>query len=102
MEDYYMGEFFGEMMKTWTVDNINLIKTLPKDTLSQMRTIVEDGYRAGKSNTAIGKEIQEAYGVERSRAQFWARDQISKLNADMTKAQQQDAGVEEYILRSSP
>lgn len=100
-EDYYMGELFQTMMKVWTQNNIDLIKTVEKDTLSNMRTIVEEGYRTGKSNTAIGELIQEEYGIERRRAQFIARDQVAKLNSDLTQTQQQDAGVEEYVWSSS-
>jgi SPP1 gp7 family putative phage head morphogenesis protein len=39
--------------------------------------------------------------VEKDRALFIARDQTSKLNADLTKQQQADAGVEEYVWDSS-
>ena len=100
-EDYYLGEFYREMMKVWTQDNVDLITSIPKNTLADMRTIVEEGYQSGKSNTVIGKEIQETYGTNREHAQFIARDQTAKLNADMAKSQQQDAGVEEYVWSDS-
>ena len=96
LEDYYMGEFFREQIKVWVNNNVSLIKTIPQDTLTTMRNIIEDGYLSGKTNTAIGDAIQEAYRIERERAQFIARDQIAKLNSDITEAQQRDAGVEEY------
>jgi SPP1 gp7 family putative phage head morphogenesis protein len=101
MEDYYMGEFFSEALKEWSVSNVNLVKTIPKETLTNMQNIVLEGYTAGKSNTTIGKEIQEAYGIDRRHAQFIARDQMAKLNADLTRAQQKDAGVEEYVWSTS-
>ena len=101
LDDYYMGEFFHNAMKIWAEGNVNLIKSIPKDTLANMMGIVQEGYEAGKSNTSIGKEIQEAYGTGRRHAQFIARDQMAKLNADLTSAQQQDAGVEEYVWSSS-
>ena len=101
LDDYYMGEFFREAMKLWTANNVNLIKTIPRDTLSNMMDIVREGYSSGKSNTQIGREIQEEYGTERRHAQFIARDQMAKLNADLTRAQQQDAGVSEYIWSTS-
>jgi len=101
MGDYYMGEFFRGAMKLWAESNVNLIKTIPKDTLANMMDIVREGYEAGKSNAAIGREIQEEYGIGRRRAQFIARDQMAKLNADLTRAQQQDAGVELYVWSSS-
>jgi SPP1 gp7 family putative phage head morphogenesis protein len=62
---------------------------------------MQEGYLAGKSNTAVGREIQEEYGMGRRHAQFIARDQIAKLNADLCQAQQKDAGVEEYVWSTS-
>jgi SPP1 gp7 family putative phage head morphogenesis protein len=101
LEDYYMGEFYREALTIWTQDNVGLIKTIPRGTLVSMQNIVEMGYQTGKSNTAIGKEIQEAYGIEKRHAQFIARDQMAKLNADITRTQQKDAGIEEYEWSTS-
>jgi SPP1 gp7 family putative phage head morphogenesis protein len=101
LDDYYMGEFFREAMKLWTQNNVNLIKTIPRDTLSAMQNIVQEGYTAGRSNTSIGRDIQHQYGINRRHAQFIARDQIAKLNANLTQAQQTDAGVEEYVWSTS-
>ena len=101
MEDYYTGEFFREAMKLWAQANVDLIKTIPKDTLAKMRGIVLEGYANGRSNTAIGRDIQDAYGIERRHAHFIARDQMAKLNADLAQAQQKDAGVEEYVWSAS-
>ena len=78
-----------------------LIKTITKDTLSQMENIVQEGFKTGKTTTSIVKEIQSTYGVEKRYARLIARDQMAKLNADLTKTQQQDAGVEEYIWSTS-
>ena len=58
---------------------------------------LQDGFLSGKSNTEIGRQIQEAYGIEKRHAQFIARDQTAKLNADLTQSQQTDAGGSEYI-----
>jgi len=101
MEDYYMGEFFRSTMELWTQRNIDLIKSVPQKTIADMRNIILEGYRTGRTNTDIGKDIQEAYGIERRKAQFWARDQMGKLNSDITEAQQKDAGVQEYIWSDS-
>jgi len=101
MESYYTGEFYRETLTLWTQTNVNLIKTIPQNTLTTMRNIVESGFTSGKTNTTIGLEIQEAYGIERRHAQFIARDQVAKLNADVTQSQQQDAGVDEYVWSTS-
>lgn len=101
LDDYYLGEFYREQLKKWTEENVGLIKTIPKDTLSQMENIVQEGFKTGKTTTSIVKEIQRTYGVEKRHARLIARDQMAKLNADLAKTQQQDAGVEEYIWSTS-
>jgi len=99
--DYYSGEFYRGAIKLWSQRNVNLIKTIPKDALGQMQKIVLDGYMAGRTSTDIGREIQQAYGLNRNKAQFIARDQTAKLNAELAQAQQTDAGVTEYVWSSS-
>lgn len=97
MEDYYMGEFFRIAMDRWVDENVSLIRTIPTETLGDMRAIVRNGFVNGKSATGIMKEIQHKYNVEKSHARLIARDQIGKLNASVNEAQQRDAGIEEYI-----
>ncbi len=97
MEDYYLGDFFQIALDRWVDENVSLIKTIPADTLDDMRMIVKEGFMNGKSTTHIMKEIQHRYNVGKSHARLLARDQIGKLNASITEAQQRDAGIEEYI-----
>lgn len=96
-EDYYLGDFYVEQLEKWISDNVGLIKTIPEDTLEKMKDIVYDGFTNGKTTTRMVKEIQRAYGVSRRRAELIARDQTAKLNGQIQKAQQQDAGITEYI-----
>lgn len=97
LEDYYLGEFYQAALDKWVDENVSLIKTIPFDTLDDMRQIVRDGFVEGKSTTKIMREIQDKYNVEKNHARQLARDQIGKLNAKITEAQQRDAGIEEYI-----
>jgi len=101
LEDYYMGEFFRGALRQWVTSNIDLIKSVPRSTLNNMQNIVQDGFLSGKSNTAIGNALQEAYGISRRKAQFWARDQVASLNSDLTQQQHKDAGVDEYTWSDS-
>lgn len=101
MDDYYTGELYRTMMERWVEDNVALIKTIPQESLGRMRQIVLEGYRNGKTTTAIVKQIQRTYSIDRRHAQLLARDQIAKLNGDITQQQQQDAGVVEYVWSTS-
>lgn len=101
LDDYYTGELYRELMQQWVDENVKLIKTIPQDTLGRMREIVLTGYKNGETTTSIIKKIQRAYSVNRRQAQLLARDQIAKLNGQLTKQQQTDAGVEEYTWSTS-
>ena len=101
LEDYYNGDFFRRALEEWTRDNVDLIKTIPHDTLGKMREIVLDGYRNSRTTTDIVKDIQKAYGVSRRHAQLIARDQIGKLHSEVVRKQHEDAGVKEYIWRTT-
>lgn len=101
LDDYYKGEFMGNALEMWVQKNVDLISTIPKNTLDKMQNIVLDGYRNGTLSRDIGKQIQEAYGISKRHAQFIARDQTAKLNADITRAQQKDAGVKDYEWSTS-
>ena len=101
LDDYYKGDFLGNAMELWVQDNVNLIKSIPQNTLNDMQNIVLEGYKNGTLNRDISKQIQDVYGVSKSKAQFLARDQTAKLNSDISKEQFKDAGVEEYIWRDS-
>lgn len=96
-EDYYLGDFYVEQLEKWINDNVDLIKTIPEDTLEKMKDIVYDGFTNGKTTTRMVKEMQMTYGISRRRAELIARDQTAKLNGQIQKAQQQDAGITEYI-----
>lgn len=101
LEDYYKGEFYREMLERWIETNVSLIKTIPQESLEEMRHIVLEGYKSGKSTAAIIKEIQKEYDTSKHHARLLARDQLAKLNGQLAKQQQQDAGVKEYIWSDS-
>lgn len=96
LDDYYAGQFYKLALEIWTRQNVDLIKTIPHESLGRMRDIVLDGYRNGRTTTNIVKLILKEYSTTRRHARFIARDQIAKLNGEIAKKQQQDAGVEEY------
>lgn len=101
LDDYYNGDFYEDALRRWVDENIQKIKSIPNDTLGSMQKIILDGFREGKTVTAIQKEIQNEYSVTRRKAQLLARDQIATLNAQISKLQQEDAGCSKYKWSSS-
>lgn len=96
MDDYYKGDFYARALKDWVDGNVLKIKSIPTETLGRMQNIILDGYRQGMTIRDLTKLIQEEYGTTRHRAAMLARDQVATLNAQITKLQQQDAGVTHY------
>jgi SPP1 gp7 family putative phage head morphogenesis protein len=101
LDDYYKGEIYDEAIRRWIAENVLKIKSLPTETLGDMRQIILDSYMKGSSIRDIQKEIQEKYDVSKKKAQLLARDQVATLNAQITKLQQQDAGCKKYRWSSS-
>lgn len=96
-EDYYLGDFYKEQIEDWIRQNTDLISTIPNETLAKMKEIVYNGYTSGKTTTKMLKEIQRAYKVSLKHARLIARDQTAKLNGQIQRHQQLDAGITEYI-----
>ena len=101
LDDYYKGEFYDEAIRRWVADNILKIKSIPTETLGDMRKIILDSYMKGSSIRDMQAEIQEQYNVSKKKAALLARDQVATLNAQITKLQQQDAGCKRYRWSTS-
>lgn len=95
-EDYYLGDFYRANMSQWVNDNVALITTIQQETLGDMKQAVQEAFEQGQQGRDVVKVIQKRYNVSQNHAIFWARDQAAKLNADITRAQQVDAGVYRY------
>lgn len=100
-DDYYSGKEYKDILEKWVSDNVELIKKIPSNSLDKMKDIVYTGYTQGESTTEIVKNIQKQYGMDKRHARLIARDQTGKLNAAITKKQQQDAGIKRYIWSTS-
>jgi SPP1 gp7 family putative phage head morphogenesis protein len=101
LDDYYLGEFYRQQIQTWVEENVGLIKSMPQETLTEMQNIVSQGFKTGKSMTSIVEDIRNTYGIKKSSARLLARDQLGKLNSQLTRQQQTDAGVSEYVWSTS-
>lgn len=101
MDDYYMGEFYQQVLQSWIEENVGLIKSLPQEALTEMQNIVSQGFQTGSTVTSIEKDIRTTYNAKKSSARLLARDQLGKLNSELTRQQQTDAGVAEYIWSDS-
>ena len=100
-EDYYMGSFYKNNIDDWVKNNVDLIKSIPNEYIKDVYDLIYKGYTSGKTLSDVSKSIEHLNVVSANKAKFIARDQISKLNADIQKAQQIASGIEYYIWLTS-
>lgn len=92
-------------LKTFTAQNVTLIKSLEEDVLKDIEGTVQRGLQTGRRHEQIAKDLftvdKGVFKKARTRAKLIARDQVSKLNGNLTRLRQTSLGVEEYIWHDS-
>lgn len=103
-----------EQLDGWAKTNADLIGTMKRKYLSDVQQVVARGVSSGRRHEDIAAEIQARFltktatdgdGARRVRgvtyqARRMARDQVSKLNADLTRTRHQQLGVDRYTWRT--
>lgn len=79
--------------------NIALIKSIPTQALGSLQGKIVDAVRTGKTLKDTRAMIKQQYGVTDRRAELIARDQIGKLNGQLTRLRQESIGVTHYLWR---
>lgn len=83
----------NNMYQATVAENVNLIKTIPQQYLSNVNTIVMQSVRNGRDMGFIAKQIQEQYGKSKARAITIARDQTNKATEAVSQARAADIGI---------
>ena len=81
-------------------ENVKLITSLADEKVTRVRDILTDA-GPGTRVEEIAKSIREMGDVTRSRAELIARDQVLKLNAEVTQKRHEAAGVVEFVWSTS-
>ncbi|WP_208604362.1 phage minor head protein [Pseudomonas delhiensis] len=82
-------------------ENVNLIRSIPEQYLTQVETMVMQSVQRGRDLGSLTKDLQARYGITKRRAALIARDQNNKATSAMTAARQQSLGVTHGIWRHS-
>ena len=90
-----------DVMKQFEAENIRLIKSIPAQYLETLHGKIVAAVRAGLPHAKLADFIRETYALPKSRARLIARDQIGKLNGQLTMERQRGIGVTQYIWRTS-
>lgn len=91
-----------ETLQRWSREQVSLITKASQDMKDSVAKRVRNGIKKGMLNTEISSLVlQEMPGISFRRARIIARDQASKLNAELTRGRMSDAGLETYVWETA-
>lgn len=100
--DIYLDQpWLAGEVTLFTEQNVNLITSIPEQVFPQVESIVNQAIQRGLRAEDIEDDIESRFGVSESRARLIARDQVNKLNGQITQLRQTDLGITRYIWRTS-
>jgi SPP1 gp7 family putative phage head morphogenesis protein len=82
------------------LENLDLITSLATAKVDRVQAILER-HGAGGRVEQIQADIEAETGATPARAALIARDQVLKLNAEVTQVRHVNAGIREYVWRTS-
>ncbi|MCH5894342.1 phage head morphogenesis protein, partial [Salmonella enterica] len=74
-------------------ENVNLIRSIPQQHLTQVETLVMQSVSRGRDLKTLTDELEKRYGITRRRAALIARDQNNKATSVMQSARQRSVGI---------
>lgn len=99
--DVTQGGKLTSLYQAWAAENVALIESIPAQFFAEIEATVTEAVQSGRLTRDVMRDIQGRYGVSESRAELIARDQIGKLNGQLTQQRQTSLGIEEFIWSTS-
>lgn len=91
-----------ETLQRWSQEQVSLITKASQDMRDAVARRVRNGVKKGLLSSDITKLVlEEMPGISFRRARVIARDQASKLNAELTRGRMSDAGLETYVWETA-
>lgn len=104
---FQMEPWLNETLQGFTKENVDLITNIQQSTFNDIDGIVNRGIKQGLSAKTIEDQILQGTDLKkgrfkntRTRAQLIARDQVDKLNGQLTQLRQTGAGLTRYVWRT--
>jgi len=101
--DVYQSEpWLTSALESFANENAALITTLSDKHINDVRNVVVNGFRDGVAGEELASRIRNKINKKtRANYRLIARDQVSKLNGQLSELRQRDVGVTEYVWRTS-
>jgi SPP1 gp7 family putative phage head morphogenesis protein len=81
--------------------NVDLVRSITDDSIGEFSEVLEEADVKAWRVETLRDKIEERFDVSKSRAELLARDQVLKLNGQLTKARHEAAGVKSYEWSTS-
>ncbi len=86
----------------WVTENVQLVGNMNAQQLGKLETLFLRALRDGSRSAQVRGEVAQIVGVENiNRARLIARDQIGKLDGQLTRQKQVEAGIQGYVWRGA-
>ena len=92
------SEWWDDMKSSWAENNYTLITSNAKKYVEQINNLTEQAIVNGLSPKKLKEQIMKATeGLSEKHCKLLARDQMGKLNGNITEAQMQEIGLNLYV-----
>lgn len=82
--------------EAFIAENVALIKSMDARYFADLEELVQRAYRDGTTTEDFARELSRRFEVSEGRARLIGRDQIAKLNGQVTQHRQTQLGITEY------
>lgn len=89
----YMSQKERQTFQAIVKENVNLIKSIARESLTQVEGIVLRNIEAGHDLARMTEELHKQFGVTERRARMIARDQTNKATNNLSRQRLLDYGV---------
>jgi SPP1 gp7 family putative phage head morphogenesis protein len=93
--------WLGPVMEAWRASNTALIRGLGPEHSTAVDDLVRRAWTEGRTTEWLQRNLQARLGITSRRAETIARDQIGKLNGQLTMIRQSSYGITHYRWMTS-
>lgn len=98
---FHSEPYLEPQFESFAVENVRLISSVEDDLLDQIQGLVTRAFQTGSSIKDLSSDIRDRFDVANSRADLIARDQIGKLNGQLSEIRQNNLGVRRFVWRTA-
>lgn len=89
------------MKRGWVQENVRLVANMNREQVAKLEGLFLRALRDGSRSSQVSGEVSKILGGSEKRARLIARDQIGKLNGQLDRQKQTDAGIDSYVWRGA-